>query len=502
MLRNIGSNWAVTLVTIAATYVLTPFVIHTFGHEGYGTWTLITAMTGYMSLLALGVPMACVRYLAEHVAVRDTGAMNRVIGSCAVLYLAIGVVSLIVGAVLTAVLTTIYDIPIELRWEARFACAVMVLQVSSGFLGLLPEGILFAHHDFVTRNVVRIGAVILRLGLTVGLLTIQASLVLLAAVQLACLVFDFCVSLMLIRRKYTDVHIRLADFDWAVVRQIFSFSIYVLLLSTGARLSFETDALVIGAFLGVGAIPFYAVANSLVIYLMDFMVAIAAVVAPMATKLNAERRRADLTDIFLKWSKVSLSLSLAAGLFLIVLGPQFVAWWIGPEFEEPSGVVLQILTVSSLFFMPVRGVAQPLMMGLGKPKAVTFAFLAAGIANLVLSMILARPWGLVGVAMGTAIPNVVFAIYVLIVACRELGVGVSRFLRYVVPRAALGAVPPLVLLIWFKVGMDVQNLVGLAVAGMAMLALYAVTWILFVYRNDPYVDLTPLLLRLRVWSRS
>jgi hypothetical protein len=79
---------------------------------------------------------------------------------------------------------------------------------------------------------------------------------------------------------------------------------------------------------------------------------------------------------------------------------------------------------------------------------------------------------------------------------------VSRFFRYVVPRAALGAVPPLVLLIWFKVGMDVQNLVGLAVAGMAMLALYAVTWILFVYRNDPYVDLTPLLLRLRVWSRS
>src|SRR4030095_15283 len=186
MLRNIGSNWAVTLVTIAATYVLTPFVIHTFGHEGYGTWTLITALTGYMSLLALGVPVACVRDRAAHVAVRDTGAMNRVIGSCAVLYLAIGVVSLIVGAVVTAVLTTIYDIPLELRLEARFACAVMVLQVSSGFLGLLPEGILFAHHDFVTRNVVRIGAVILRLGLTVGLLTIQASLVLLAGAQVAC----------------------------------------------------------------------------------------------------------------------------------------------------------------------------------------------------------------------------------------------------------------------------------------------------------------------------
>ena len=503
MLRNIGSNWAVTLVTIAATYLLTPFIIHTLGHEGYGTWTLITALTGYMYLLALGVPMACVRYLAEHVAARDTRAMNRVIGSCAGMYLAIGAVSVVIGMALTTVLTTIYDIPVELQWQARFACAVLVLQVSGSFLGLLPEGILFAHHDFVTRNIVRIGAVILRLGLTIGLLAIDASRVLLAVVQLSCLIFDFTVALWLIRRKYSDVHVRLSDFDWGVVRQIFSFSMYVLLLSAGARLSFETDALVIGGFLGVGAIPFYSVANSLIVYLMDFMIAIAAVVAPMATKLNTEGRRAELADIFFKWSKVSLSLSLAAGLFLIVLGPRFVAWWIGPEFEEPSGVVLQILMASSLIFLPVRAVAQPLMMGIGKPRAVTLACLGAGISNLVLSMILARPWGLAGVAVGTAIPNIVFSVYVLLVTCRELGVGFLQFLNYVVPRAALGAVPSLALLIWFKVGMDVQNLVGLVVAGMAMLALYAVTWILFVYRDDPYVDLTPILVRLRAaWGRA
>jgi O-antigen/teichoic acid export membrane protein len=189
-------------------------------------------------------------------------------------------------------------------------------------------------------------------------------------------------------------------------------------------------------------------------------------------------------------------------LFLIVLGPRFLAWWIGPEFEGPSGTVLQILMVSSLFFLPIRGVAQPMMMGLGKPRAVTFAFLAAGIANLLLSMMLVRPWGLVGVALGTAIPNVVFASYVVVVACRELGVSVPRYLGYVVPRAALGAVPPLALLIWFKVGMNVQNLVGLAAAGIAMFAVYSLIWILFVYRDDPYVDLTPLLIRLRAWGRA
>src|SRR5204863_852050 len=156
-------------------------------------------------------------------------------------------------------------------------------------------------------------------------------------------------------------------------------------------LSFETDALVIGAFLSVSAIPFFAVANSLVVYLMDFTIAIAAVVAPMATKLNTERRRDELAEMFLKWSKISLSLSLMAGLFLIVLGPRFIAWWIAPDFELPSGSVLDILMISSFVYLPVRGVALPILMGLGKPRTPTFAFLGAGVLNLVLSIVLARP---------------------------------------------------------------------------------------------------------------
>jgi O-antigen/teichoic acid export membrane protein len=501
MLRNVGSNWMVTLITIAATYVMTPFTIHALGQDGYGTWTLITAMTGYMSLLALGVPMASVRYLAQHVAEHDTRKMNEAIGSCVGLYLMTGAAALIVGALLTVALT-LYDIPVSLHNEAIVACALMVLQVACGFIGLLPEGIMFAHHDFVVRNAVRIAAVVLRLGLTLGLLMLRASLIMLASVQLACLAFDFTVSIALIKRRYPDVRLTLADFDWRMVRKIFSFSMYVLLLGAGARLSFETDALVIGAFIGVGAIPFYAVANSLVVYLMDFTIAIAAVVSPMATKLNTEGRRSELTEVFLKWSKVSLSLSLMAGLFLCVLGPRFIAWWIAPEYEGPSGVVLEILMISSLAFLPVRGVALPVLMGLGKPRIPTLAFIGAGVLNLVLSVLFARPMGLAGVALGTAIPNLLFAAVVLAVACRELDVSVATYVRYVVPRAALGAIPPLALLVWFKVGAGVQNITGLVVAGVAMVALFVLTWVFFVYRDDPYVDVTPALGRLRVWSRA
>lgn len=501
MLRNVGSTWVLTVAGIAATYVLTPFIIDRLGAEGYGTWALITSMTGYISFLALGVPMACVRYLAQHVAEGDRAAVNRTIGSCAGLYLAFGGVAVAAGAGLL-LLFGAYDIPTGFESEAPIAFGLMVLQVSAGFVGLLPEGILFAHHDFVRRNAVRLAGVALRFGLTIGLLMVSRSLLLLAAVQIVCLVFDFSASWLLIRRRYPGIRISLGDFDRRTVRQVLSFSIYVLLLNAGARLAFETDALVIGAILGVGAIPFYAVANSLVIYLMDFVLAIAAVVSPMATRLNTEGKVDELRQVFLTWSKIALSLTLAAAAFLSILGPRFIGWWIDPSFEGPSGPVLQILMLSCLLFLPVRGVALPIMMGLGKPRLPTIAFVGAGVLNIVLSILLAKPYGLAGVAFGTAVPNVLFAIVVLVVACRELRIPLAAYLGYVVPRASLGALPLLALLLWFKFAVDVRSIAGLMGAGSAMAVLFGATWVLFVYRGDPYVDLRPHVVRLRAWSRA
>jgi O-antigen/teichoic acid export membrane protein len=498
MLRNIGSTWVVTLVTIAATYVLTPFVIHALGPEGYGTWTLIASLTGYVSLMALGVPMACVRYLAGHVAKGDWREANKVIGSCAGLYLLIGAAAVVVGAALLAAFHA-YRLPATLEAEAGLAYGVMVVYVSAGFIGLLPEGILFAHLDFVVRNAVRIAGVLLRLCLTIALLKLSPSLVALALIQLACLTFDFGVSWAVIRRRYPQVRISLGDFDRATVRRIFSFSVYVLLLQAGARLAFETDALVIGAFLGVGAVPFYVVANSLIVYLMEFVIAIAAVVSPMATRLSSEGNVEELRRIFLKWTKVALSLSLMAGVFLIVLGPAFLGRWIDASFEEPAGLVLQILMASSLVFLPARGVALPILMGIGKPRVPTLAFLAAGVLNVGLSIGLAGPFGLAGVAIGTAVPNVLFAIVVLRLACRELGVKGTQFVSYVVPRALVGALPVAALLLFFKYGLQVAAMAELVAAGAAMVVVFALTWVLYVYRDDPYVDLRTPLLRLVPW---
>lgn len=497
MFKSVGSNWVVTVVTILAVYFLTPFTIHKLGDDGYGTWNLINAITGYLGLLMLGVPMASVRYFAQHVAAGDQQQLNKAIGSCATMYLCLGLIAVLAGAGLYLFFNASYHIPSNLTADARLAFALVIIYVSIGFLALLPNGVLAAHDDFVPRNVVRLWGVFLRLGLTFGLLALNASLTMLALVQLVCSVFDFALCWTLIKRRYPNVRLRFADFDWKMTRSIFAFSIYVLVLNAGARLSFETDSIVIGKWMSVGSIPYFTVANSFLIYLMEFLLSIAAVVMPAATRLQTQGKHGEIRDIFLKWSKIALTMTIAAGLFLIVLGPRFIAWWVDPSFEKPAGQVLQILMLSYLVFLPVRGVALPMLMGLGRVGLPTIGFLITGLVNLVLSIALVGSMGLAGVALGTAIPNVIFAVAVFVQACHVIGVPMGTFFRYVVPRAVIGAVPALALLLWLKVGLDPHSLLAIAVVGVAMVAVFGVTLVFFVYHKDRYVNLRGLLPRFR-----
>ena len=60
----------------------------------------------------------------------------------------------------------------------------------------------------------------------------------------------------------------------------------------------------------------------------------------------------------------------------------------------------------------------------------------------------------------------------------------------------------LALLMWFRAQLQVSNISGFAVAGVAMTVLFGLTWVFYVYRGDPYVDVRTPFVRLRAWGRA
>jgi O-antigen/teichoic acid export membrane protein len=500
--KSIGSTWLLNLLQLVVLLKLTPFVVDILGERQNGLWVTIVSTTGILSLLILGVPMASVRFIAERVAQKDLAGTNRAIATCLGIAMLLGAGAALVGTALYFVFDAQYlegalgaGVAPEVHSGARAAFVILVAQVTLGFALRLPYAIFDAHEDFVVRNWIMAGEVVLRLCTTLALLSWRAELPMLALVQLGSMLFEFAVLSIVIRRRYPGVRYSLAAFDRALVGQILGFSVFALLLNVGALLAFRLDALVIGAWLPAEQATYFDVGNKPFDPLTQFVIAVGAVVMPMATRLKTTQELGVLRDVFLKWSKICLSLVLLVGLYLIVLGPAFLGAWIGPQFEERSGWVLVILMASFVLYLPVRGVALPLLMGLGKPRFPALALVAMGALNLALSIALVRRFGIEGVAIGTAIPNAIFAAAVLVRACRELEVPLASWLSYVTVRASIGALVPLALLLWMRASLDVQGLVGLIACGVAMVAVFALVWIFFVYRGDPHLDLAAALSR-------
>jgi O-antigen/teichoic acid export membrane protein len=517
MLKNVGSNWALALIQIAVMIQLTPVQITALGPDANGAWLTVASLTGVLGLLILGVPMASVRFIAKSAASKDIDKVNEAVASCLGICIVFGLGVALVGAGLSVFFEHVYlRAPawqvLGPRWlaEARIAYWIAVLQVSVGFVSQLPFGILEAYHEFPAKNLVMIASLVLRLALTVGVLRVHPSLILVAAIQFASMTVEFAGGLALVRRRCPGVRFNLSRFDRSQVGEILKFSVFAMLLSVGSQLAFRSDALVIGAFEDPAAGTFFDVGNKFFPPLTALVLGIGMVVMPLAARLEGEGNIVELRRIFLKWSKIAYSMALIVGVYLIVLGPEFIAWWMGPDYMVRSGAIVRVLMLAFVFFLPVRGVALPILMGLGKPVKPALALLAMGLANLALSLALVRPFGILGVALGTAIPCVLFAAAVMSFTCRELGVPVREYFGYVAGRASLGAAPAIALLLALKHGLGMfprstsrmAMFLPLLLSGLGMMTVFAVAWLFFVYRDDPYVDLTSRVQRLLPGARS
>jgi len=169
MLRASDRTGSSSLSKSQPLLVLTPFMIRALGHTQYGAWTLIVSITSYLSMLALGIPMTTVRFVARHSAGGQDEEMNRTISNCAALYLLIGLVSGAVGAVLWLLFDQVFAIPAEVRDEARWAFRAGGRERIGELHRQLPYGIMAAHGEFTKRNAVAMASIAIRVGLTLVL---------------------------------------------------------------------------------------------------------------------------------------------------------------------------------------------------------------------------------------------------------------------------------------------------------------------------------------------
>jgi O-antigen/teichoic acid export membrane protein len=171
-----------------------------------------------------------------------------------------------------------------------------------------------------------------------------------------------------------------------------------------------TDNLVVGVVLSAGAVTFFTIAGGLLEYARQVVGSLGTIVFPLASSLDAQGQQGELRRLLIQGTRATLLIALPMQAALFFRGHTFISLWVGQEYADVSGRVLQILLVAHVFAV-ANYTSYNIVWGLGKHKPVALIGILEAAANLLLSIVLARRMGLEGVAWGTVIPSLALQIF-------------------------------------------------------------------------------------------
>ncbi|MCE5253892.1 MAG: oligosaccharide flippase family protein [Actinomycetia bacterium] len=391
---NVG-GW---FVSALAGFICVPIVVRGLGADAYGLLALISAFTGYLGLMEMGLGSAIIRFIAYYREL-DYGAtivaMTRVVFAW---FAAAGVI----GAVLMLVLAPwlahdVLNVPTGLEHTA-----VVVIRLSgiSFFLGMLmsmlsaiPQG--FQRFDLtglftgIWGTAYSVGNAVV-VGLGNGLVALTVFSIILNAVAVIA-------YLALIIRLYRKLNPNEGPSWRAVRRQVLSFAGIVALTQVHTTIAEQTNRFVVGIAAGVASAGYYQVPTIVSTNVSAALHRIAMVLFPAGSRLFARDDHEAVRALYYRTSRLFFLANGATAMGIGVFASPLLRYWVSPEFAEKGAPALAILT-AALMLNAVSMSASILNQAAGRPK-VNLAFsLLNSVVNLALVYPLTTYFGISGAA--------------------------------------------------------------------------------------------------------
>jgi O-antigen/teichoic acid export membrane protein len=163
--------------------------------------------------------------------------------------------------------------------------------------------------------------------------------------------------------------------------------------------------MVVGAFLSPAAVTLYAIGGLVINYARQIVSSMTTTFTPLASTYEASGNVESLRRLAIHGTRAALLISLPIEVALFFRGHTFIRLWMGDQYAQVSGNVMQILLLS-VVLASANTTSAGIVYGMEKHKRTAWWASGEAVANLVLSISLVRYIGIYGVAWGTTIPSV------------------------------------------------------------------------------------------------
>lgn len=424
---NVLTNWASFIIGTAITFVLSPIVVHSLGDARYGVWGVIGSIVGYLGLLDLGVRVGVTRFIARYDATGDQAAVNRVVTTAFGMFAAAGALAVVLGIQLSLVLPRLVNIPADLVREGSIAVAIGGVTVAVALLGGVFGGGIAGLQRFAMLNTIDLSTEVVRAFAIVLALRAGGGLIELSLIQLGAVTTRGLLYFAANRRLQPGLRLSRALWDTAILRDIFRFSSYTMILHVSAMVIFSSDAVVIAALMPVAQVTFFVIAANLSQAAVQVLGGVTRALYPLVSARQATDGTRGATRLVRDSVRLTTIVMLPIVITFLLRGPTFIRLWMGPAYGGPSGQVLQILAAGLCVYASYQ-VFTVTIMALDLHRGLIVPFALEALVNLGISIVLGMWMGVTGVAWGTTLPRAAMALgFAPWFGRRKLGLGVWEY---------------------------------------------------------------------------
>lgn len=429
---------AFAVLHAAQAFFMMPFLVKNLGDHWYGIWVVVAGVAATSYLLDLGLTSAVMRFMAKSLGERDTQGANEVINTCLLIYAALGAAVGVAAIGLAAAAQSFVPDPAS-QTSVRLVFLLLGFTYATEFPFKAFAGVISTYMRYDLLMVSRLASVTLTNVAFITLLTRGHGIVTMAATTFILSQISSVVYYLISKHLFSEMRIGRAYVRRDLIPQLFSYSIWSFAIQIANTFRFGVDAFVIASFRAAASVTYYAVALRLVETFADLINKATNMMMPVFAVDFFQNNLVELRRKYLLVVRVTAIPALYGAGMIVLLGRPLILRWMGPQFEQ-SYPILVVLMLAMVFEVVGNG-SDSMLFALNQHRYLALANVAEAGLNFLLSVLLIGPYGLIGVAIGTAIPLVISrALVIPYLTTRALAVSPWRYYQNLAPAVTFAAV--------------------------------------------------------------
>lgn len=388
--------------------IYTPIMLRLLGQAEYGLYTLANSTVSMLSLLNLGFSGCYLYFYNKALNSDDKDEAKRFNGMFLCIFLTISMLCLICGSFLVRNLDLFFGngLTAEEYAKGRILVIVMIVNMAVNFPISVFSGNIDAKERFIFINGYGLVSNIMALGINIAVLILGMGSVGLAAVALTLSMAKFAIYGFYAFNKLKMSFI-FTGFKFNTLKILFSYTFFIFLNQLINQINGQLDKILLGRFCGTSVVAVYGIGCAINCYYQQFGGTVASVFGPEINRIATQRDKSEaesnreLTNIFIKVSRVQIILLMLVLSGFVVFGKKFVYLWAGPGYDEAFYIAVGLMIAGSMSYFQSVGLSIQRAKFRHQDRAVVYFLMS--IANIIISIPLLLRFGALGAAIGTMI---------------------------------------------------------------------------------------------------